>query len=56
MLSTKNKGAEYRLNQYSQRGRQKSVDSHAMMMKEAVNENKVLRRKLEDIEDSGKRK
>lgn len=56
MLSTRNKGVEYKLNEYSRRGKQKSVDSYALMMKEAVSENKVLRRKLEDIENSERKK
>lgn len=42
----KNKGVENRLNEYSKRGRQKSVDSHSLMMKDAVSENKVLKRRL----------
>ena len=36
VLLTKNRGMEYRLNEYLRKGKQKSVDSYGMMMKEAV--------------------
>ena len=55
-LENKNKGVENRLNEYSKKGKQKSADTHSQMMKDAVAENKNLKRKIEDLEDNEKKK
>lgn len=46
-LTAKNKALEYRIMEYSKRGKAKSIDTAALMMKEALYENKQLKTKLE---------
>jgi len=43
----KNKGLEYKLLEYSKKGKVKSVDQQALQLKELINENKALKSKLQ---------
>jgi hypothetical protein len=48
-LSHKNKGLEYKLLEYSKKGKVKSVDQQALQLKELINENKSLKTKLQEL-------